>query len=167
MLSKSRTRIISAFPGVGKSYFHKENPETCLDSDSSNFSWIEGTKERNPDFPRNYIEHIKNNIGKYDFILVSSHKEVRKELAKNNLFYYLIYPEAYHEYGMKEEFIERYRRRGSRQEFLTLLEDMFNAWIKDCEQEDYPGCKKICLSNKDDFLTNEIRHIVCSENGEC
>lgn len=167
MLTNSRTRIICAFPGVGKTHFHKENSETCLDSDSSTFSWIEGTTERNPDFPRNYIHHIKENIGKYDFILVSSHKEVRKELAKNNLFYYLIYPDSYFEYGMKHEFMGRYKRRHSPLGFIKLLGEQFDNWSQDCDQEDYPGCKKICLRNKDDFLANEINHIVCSENGEC
>ena len=70
-----QTRIIAAFPGTGKSYYHKENPETTLDSDSSRFSWVKdsegnNTKERNPDFPENYISHIKENIGKYEFIFV-------------------------------------------------------------------------------------------------
>ena len=35
-----RTRIISAFPGTGKSFYHSYNKETTLDSDSSLFSWI-------------------------------------------------------------------------------------------------------------------------------
>ena len=65
-----RTKIISAFPGTGKSYYHNKNKETTLDSDSSNFSWIKdengnNTTERNPKFPQNYIYHIKENIGKY------------------------------------------------------------------------------------------------------
>ena len=35
-----RTKIISAFPGTGKSVYHQKHKETTLDSDSSNFSWI-------------------------------------------------------------------------------------------------------------------------------
>ena len=31
-----KTRIISAFPGSGKSYYHNQHKETTLDSDSSN-----------------------------------------------------------------------------------------------------------------------------------
>ena len=34
------TKIISAFPGCGKTYFHNNNKNTTLDSDSSHFSWI-------------------------------------------------------------------------------------------------------------------------------
>ena len=38
----------------------------------------EKIKERNPNFPNNYIEHIKENIGKVDYIFVSSHLVVRQ-----------------------------------------------------------------------------------------
>ena len=51
-----RTKIISAFPGVGKTTYHKNNPDTTLDSDSSGFSWVidgHGNKKRNPSFPQN------------------------------------------------------------------------------------------------------------------
>ena len=68
-----KTRIISAFPGTGKSYFHNNSEYSTLDSDSSEFSWIindDGDKVRNPNFPSNYISHIKDNIGKADFIFV-------------------------------------------------------------------------------------------------
>jgi hypothetical protein len=46
MITQTRTRIISAFPGTGKHTIIK----TTLDSDSSLFSWItiDGEKVRNP-----------------------------------------------------------------------------------------------------------------------
>ena len=51
-----KTKIISAFPGVGKTYYHERNKEISIDSDSSHFSWVKdsegnNTKERNPEFP--------------------------------------------------------------------------------------------------------------------
>ena len=50
MLTNSHTKIIAAFPGTGKSFYHNNNKETSLDSDSSNFSWIyvNNQKVRNP-----------------------------------------------------------------------------------------------------------------------
>ena len=59
-----KTKIISAFPGVGKTYFHERNKRISIDSDSSHFSWVKdengnNTKERNPEFQNNYINHIK------------------------------------------------------------------------------------------------------------
>ena len=111
------TTIISGFPGVGKTEFFKDQKyhgRVCLDSDSSEFSWVKdengnNTKERNPEFPKNYIEHIKSNIGKVDVIFVSSHKVVREALEKEGLNYYLVYPKR----EDKTEYIRRYRKRGN------------------------------------------------------
>lgn len=147
------TRIISAFPGLGKSYYFRKNPGESIDSDSSNFSWIkdkngENTKTRNPEFPSNYIEHIKENVGKYRFIFVSSHKEVREALKKECINFYLVYP------GMtrKEEFLKRYLERGSPESFINLIDDNWDKWIKECALED--RCQKEVLveGNLSDFL---------------
>lgn len=162
-----RTRIISAFPGCGKSHFFRENKETTLDSDSSLFSWTyheDGSKERNPEFPNNYIQHIKENIGKYEFILVSSHKEVRDALLDNCLFFYLVYPERFCDKS-KDVYIQRYKERGSPESFIGLVEENWDDWIKElyfCER----GCRNSSLPSHW-FLSNEIRHIIASENGEC
>lgn len=127
-----RTKIISAFPGVGKSFYHNNHKETTLDSDSSNFSWIKdengnNTKERNPEFPQNYINHIKENIGKYEIIFVSSHEVVRKALLDNCLYFYLVYPDS----SRKDEFIERYKNRGNNEEFIKLVTDNWDEWMSD------------------------------------
>jgi hypothetical protein len=157
-----RTRIISAFPGTGKSYYHNKYKDKTLDSDSSNFSWviIDGKKERNPEFPNNYINHIKENIGKYDFIFVSSHKEVREALIKNCIFFYLVYPSRYR----KQEFISRYIERGSDSNFIKLLSNNFENWVNECDQCD-TGCKKIKMVLHN--LEEEINNIVSLEKGDC
>ena len=67
------TIIISAFPACGKTYFFQNHSEETIDSDSSLFNWIigeDGLKTRNPNFPNNYIQHIKEQLGKYKFIFV-------------------------------------------------------------------------------------------------
>ena len=75
------TRIISAFPGTGKTYFHThKGPLATADSDSSHFSWI-SKGVRHPEFPANYIEHINDLMGKVDYIFVSSHQDVRNALT--------------------------------------------------------------------------------------
>ena len=157
-----KTRIISAFPGMGKTYYHSLHKDTTLDSDSSDYSWImkNGEKIRNPDFPNNYINHIKENIGKYDFIFVSSHKEVREALKNNCLFFYLIYPSPFR----KQEFIQRYTLRDSPESFIDLVKANWEDWIIECDSEEF-GCELI-RSSSDMYLSNEIRHIIASEYGE-
>ena len=93
--------VICAFPGCGKSVYYSlnsiyeghKNGKKILDSDSSLFSWIydndgNKTSKRNPEFPGNYIQHIKNNLNSQDIIFVSSHILVRKALRENKRVIY-------------------------------------------------------------------------------
>lgn len=133
------TIVISAFPACGKTNKVKNynyKPYIMLDSDSSNFSWTEdendnNTKTRNPEFPNNYIEHIKENIGKVDVIFVSSHKDVRKALRDNGIKYFMVYPTL----DMKEEFLKRMKDRGNNEQFIKLFEDKFEDFVNEIEQE--------------------------------
>ena len=156
-----RTRIIAAFPGTGKSYYHKKHPDTTLDSDSSHFSWMfkDGTKVRNSDFPYNYIEHIRNNIGLYEFIFVSTHKEVREALLDNCIFFYLIYPSE----DKKDYYVRRYKDRNSPESFVKLLIENWHKWIRECVFTEY-GCQNIRMVFP--TLEKELQHIIASEHGD-
>jgi hypothetical protein len=123
--------ILSCFPGTGKSYLFNNQEKyglKILDSDSSNFSWLENG-DRNPEFPQNYISHIKENLFKVDLILVSTHKSVREALVAN-----------IHQSSLRfvipnlldmDIYIERYRSRGSSESFIKLLSDNWYEWIFD------------------------------------
>jgi hypothetical protein len=128
------TTVISAFPAVGKSWLFNELSNkgiSVLDSDSSKFSWLsEGV--RNPDFPKNYISHIKENIGKVDYIFVSSHKEVRSEMNFNLISYILVYP---HE-SLIKEYIERFTKRGNDEKFIEFICKNWFQFINDLKNED-------------------------------
>lgn len=128
-----QTRIVAGFPGIGKSTCVREMGGRALDSDSSKFSWIwDGSeKTRNPDFPSNYIDHIKESIGKYEYIFVSTHKEVREALHQSCLFFYLVYPPI----NAKEVYLERYQNRGSSPEFISLLSSHWEQWITELSTE--------------------------------
>ena len=94
------TKIIAGFPGIGKTYFTNAvdnekrdilaaNLRTLkvLDLDSSDFSW------KNDAFPWNYIEAIKENVGKYDIIFVSTHQSLLTNLLKEKLDVVIVYPD--------------------------------------------------------------------------
>lgn len=57
-------------------------------------------KVRNPEFPNNYIKHIKDNLGKADIILVSSHLSVRQAMQDAGIKFVTVYPsrECMHEW---------------------------------------------------------------------
>ena len=115
-----KTIIISAFPGVGKTYFSENIDLKVKDSDSSKFD--------KKNFPQNYVDSIKKDIGKYDVILVSSHEEVRSLLYKSKIEYNLVFPKG----DCKNEYIQRYKDRGSPEAFIKLLDEMWEQWIESC-----------------------------------
>lgn len=134
------TFVISAFPACGKSYcFNNISRKDIkiLDSDSSQYSWIKdkngnNTTERNPDFPNNYIKHIKENIGKVDIIFVSSHEVVRNALLENNIRFILIYPYKH----CKDEWIKRFKNRGNDEKFIKFISNNWDNFIEDMDSID-------------------------------
>ena len=122
------TVIISAFPGTGKSHYTRENPELCSDSDSSGFSWT-SPGVRNPEFPSNYMDHIKGLIkeGEKGLIFVSSHAEVRSALEAAGMHFSLVYPTD----DQANDYLERYIQRGSPQAFLDRVVPNFKQWVND------------------------------------
>lgn len=92
-----KTLVVSAFPGCGKTFLYENQDKAIfnicgkavklsfLDSDSSKFN-----KEDN--WEKKYAQHIKDNIGKYDFIFISMHPGVFRELQNLGIKYVTIYP---------------------------------------------------------------------------
>ena len=134
------TKIISAFPGTGKTHLAATSALSILDSDSIAYSWL-SKGVRNPQFPGNYLQHIKDCIGKTDLILVSSHEQVRRGLVSEGIEFTLVYPQI----ELVEEYLNRYRQRGSTEEFVSILNSNWKAWISDMEQQQ--GCKHVRLSS--------------------
>jgi hypothetical protein len=137
-----KTIIISAFPGCGKSHlFRNKGEKNILDSDSSTFD--------KSNFPQNYIEHIKSNIGIADLILVSSHKEVRDALVENGIDFTLVYPNR----QIKDEYIKRYIDRGNNENFVNLLQNNWDNWMNELDEQ--TGCEKIEL-NSGQYLSDVV-----------
>lgn len=138
--------IVSGFPGVGKSTFYQnyKNSEvfTVLDSDSSRFS-----KEH---FPNNYLDYIEKEYvdvtDKAKIILVSTHEEVRKGLHQRGLAYHLILPHA----SLKQEYLERYRKRGSNDAFVSLVDSSWLAFTRVLEHEQ----KHTTVLDAEEYISN-------------
>lgn len=130
------TKIYSVFPACGKTWLYECQHDygvTILDSDSSEFSWIRtgGIKTRNPDFPNNYIQHIKENIGKYNYIFVSSHAEVRNALDADGIDFTIVYPNK----SLKAEWVGRCYIRDINGESgcrPDILYANWDKWIDEC-----------------------------------
>lgn len=136
------SKVICGFPGIGKSSYWTSRgtrPGSVVDSDSSLFSWvwrIDGlrsvkTDERNINFPANYIEHIQEHMGWVNDILVSSHKDVRNALVDAEIPFTLIFPDI----DDKKEYVQRYVDRGSPEALINLINQNWNDWILDCQNQ--------------------------------
>jgi hypothetical protein len=112
--------VVSGFPGVGKSHLATSSKWRVSDSDSSRFD--------KADFPRNYVEEIARRRAEYDIVLVSSHEEVRAELERQRIAYQIVFPGP----ECKEEYLQRYRDRGSNELFVVLLDKHWDRWIDGC-----------------------------------
>ena len=146
MSNELTTKIFSVFPGCGKTWMCEHQEAfglKILDSDSSQFSWlytnidengnvIRGVRKiRNQNFPQNYIEHINANIGKYDYIFVSSHASVRNALDADGIDFTIVYPEQ----RCQAEWIGRCFIRDRRCESgcnPELMYSNWDQWILEC-----------------------------------
>ena len=130
--------IICGFPGVGKSCV-ATNRTNILDAESSAFSWIfdpETAEEpkRNQAFPGNYVKHIKDNMDRYEFIMVSTHKQVLDAIEYEGLPYIIVAPQP----CLKNEYLIRYLQRGSTIEFIELLNEKWESFLADIGNRQQP-----------------------------
>lgn len=126
------TVIVSAMPGVGKSYIFKNQSElnvNCCDSDSSLFSWLPDGL-RNPNFVEDYFKHIMKMFtsNKYDLIFISSHQEIRDKLILEHINYLLVIPTL----EQKEEYLARFKARGNTPEFIKFMDSNWESLINSC-----------------------------------
>ena len=155
---EKKTIVISGFPGVGKTVLFNfprlPNPPMFLDSDSSHFSWANQTEKiRHPSWPNNYIQHIRENLGRVDAIFVSSHLEVRNALVSAGIEFILVYPGL----EMKDEYIERYVKRGNASAFVDLLKQNYETWIHGLMEQE--NCTHIVLQ-QGQYLSDVLRKFV-------
>jgi len=137
----TKYKVISGFPGIGKSTLFRDPDGLVIkDSDSSTFDKSE--------FPNNYLDHIESCITdkNIDYVLVSSHKDVRDGMNGREIDFLLVYPDK----NLKEEYLQRYRDRNSPQSFIDLLDNNWNDWIDQCNVESGP---KLILG-KGEYLSN-------------
>lgn len=141
-----KVNVIAGFPGIGKSDFVSKNTELNIkDSDSSEWD--------KKDFPNNYLDHIQELIDSGYTILSSTHEDVRNGLEERGISYILVYPEV----NLKEEYIERYKKRGSPDAFIEMMDAKWEEFIQSCdESEPY---KRIRLTSGE-YLSDVIKDLL-------
>ena len=171
MSKTTKTIIISAFPGSGKTTFTKKFKGRVLDLESSDFKWKGDTdvdKVLNQDFPRNYIDTIIDAVKseKYGAIIVSNeflNFEESKELSDMVENIIAIYPlndketgdsrDEYYNDEIKNEFLNRYKTMGKPDSFIKFISDNWDKLISDMENSTIPT-KHITLQGNVSGISN-------------
>lgn len=171
MSKTTKTIIISAFPGSGKTTFAKKFKGRVLDLESSDFKWKGDTdvdKVLNQDFPRNYIDTIIDAVKseKYGAIIVSNeflNFEESKELSDMVENIIAIYPlndketgdsrDEYYNDKIKNEFLNRYKTMGKPDSFIKFISDNWDKLISDMENSTIPT-KHITLQGNVSGISN-------------
>lgn len=116
--------IICGYTGIGKTYF-SQNFSDSIDIDSA-------TVEKGDNFAKAYMECITDCLGKYKYILVSTHRELRDILASSGLSVILVYPEK----NLKNEYLRRYLMRGNSYSYAQMIYEQWDEQISELEKED-------------------------------
>lgn len=139
------TKVISAFPGTGKSFFAsvaRRNNIVDLDSGEYTLGYTADGKIRNPAFPDNYLWAIKEYIGTVDVVFVGCQPETIAALRKEGISFTLVYPGR----ELKSEYVNRFRGRHNQQAFIDLLSNNWDVFLDFLESQ--KDCEHIVLGSK-------------------
>ena len=128
--------FVYAFTATGKSTVGKKY-SNVIDMESTRFKYIgdyvdseamKSTKrELNSDWPNNYFKALKEVKDKYDYILISD-EVCDSFLKEEGVEYWWVYPNN----SLKEEYLDRCKKRGNNDEFIYWYSKLWDEWIKKC-----------------------------------
>lgn len=131
-----KTLLYAAFCGSGKTY-------TCENTDIKAIE-IEYWKYKDSSKEK-YLKDIEENIGKVDYIFISTDPEGLKLLSNKGYDITLVYPKK----ELRNEYLDRYINRDSSADFIGNFMKYWDVWIDELANQDY--CNHIVL-NKNQYL---------------
>jgi len=159
-----RAKIISGFPGIGKSHFcNPTNPIAdlpasfggfpAIDLETVTFKFNADGKTQKPEWPENFISYVRDRASRPGVLMVPQHQIVCGGLVNNGLAFANVYPLA----ELKAEYMERYRARGSPQGFLTHMDKNWDQYVTN--QQVLRHCDHIMLE-KNQYLADRIHEVM-------
>ena len=147
--------MIAGYAGIGKTTLGKKY-NNVIDLESSPFKYEyskddtspmenrKGRKDRTlrKDWPQNYWEAIEDAILKYDFVLVQGHHRHFDFLDKNEIEFWVVYPNK----EALELYRKRYTERGNNQDYIDKVINGFDKMRIEFEKN---KSKKIILKGKE------------------
>lgn len=141
--------IIAGYAGIGKSSFCQMT-ENSIDLPSMPYKWVlppnDNTKTDfedmkaapylvfNSNFPYNYIKEILIAMEQYDYVVIPAIERVLTMLEHElHLPYVLVYPSI----ELKNEYKDRYIRRGNNETFLEVFVDEYEQRIRNLQEDTF------------------------------
>lgn len=131
--------FVYAFTATGKSTVAKKY-SNVIDMESTLYKYIGNLnedesmkstiRELNKEWPENYFKALIQVKDKYDYILISD-EICDKFLKENNFEYWWIYPRI----NLKEEYMNRCKKRGNNDEFIKWYSKLWEEWIEKCKND--------------------------------
>ncbi len=128
-----KTILCAAFCGSGKTYICEKTNIKAIE--------IEYWKYKDIGLQKEYIEDVRKNIGKVDYIFISTDPEGLKLLHEDGFEITLVYPEN----ELRNEYLDRYILRDSPYDFIGTFMKYWNLWIDELKDQKY--CKHIVLKS--------------------
>ena len=149
--------IYSGFAGIGKTYVAK-HAEGVVDLESSQFQWAAANrksieenkgsyKEKNQEWPSNYINQIRSEERMGYTVLISAQPEILSLLHKEGLRFITVTPNK----ADQKAYLQRYMKRGNSIAFVQAMQANFKKYIDSLDNnEDAQYHIKL---NRGDFIS--------------
>ena len=131
--------FIYAFSATGKSTVAQKY-SNVIDMESTLYKYLGVFKEDkslkstereiNKQWPENYFKKLMEVKDKYDYILISDNI-CNEFLKENNFEYWIVYPKK----ELKEEYMDRCKKRGNNDLFISWYSKLWDEWINKCQSD--------------------------------
>ena len=148
--------VIAGFPGIGKTHLLSRPGGPAHDLDGGAYKYSDATmSETDPKWPQNYLDEIVAQANRNIPVplLISSYPEVISALIKLGIVVTLVYPGP----GQEEEYMCRYRKRGSTEKFQEVMETNFRSFLATLSA--FTECRQVVLQ-PGQYLSDVIHRIM-------
>ena len=144
--------VICGYSGVGKSTAEQKH-NNVVDLESSQYSHFfdaDRMYQKNPEFPRNYIDALCKlaDKGGKNIFLLSCHQEVRDELKARGIDYVIVAPRP----EQRNEYLKRWLKRGDTMEFIKGMDNRWDEMQLSCLKDGMP----IIYLNEDEYIDDVL-----------
>ena len=141
--------IISSFPGCGKSYLMNTHGDKAKMLDAFTPELVGDSGDGGYDY-NVWVDKIMNVVDEYDIVFVPVAEKMLETLNKREIDYDIFYPSK----ERRGEFLENQVKKHSPMNEIRELDNNFDKWIEEIDDDDSENCHKHKMNEKGLFIGN-------------